>query len=53
MLRLLTDMQLRNRITAAARQRVAADFDNRQLIQDLAEVYRKEGIGPMAKAYKS
>ena len=46
MLRLLTDMHLRNQITAAARQRVTACFDNRQLIEDLAEVYRKEGIGP-------
>ncbi len=45
MLRLLTDMQLRNRIIAAARQRVTTDFDNRQLIRDLAEMYRKEGIG--------
>ena len=49
MLRLLTDMHLRNRITAAARQRVATDFDNRQLIRDLAEVYRKEGVGPRAE----
>jgi len=49
MLRLLTDMQLRNRITVAARQRVATDFDNRQLIRDLVEVYRKEGVGPRAK----
>ena len=48
MLRLLTDVQLRNRITVAARQRVATDFDNRQLIRDLVEVYRKEGIGPRA-----
>ncbi|MGD9360363.1 MAG: glycosyltransferase family 4 protein [Desulfobacterales bacterium] len=48
MLRLLTDMQLRNRITVAARQRVATDFDNRKLIQDLVEVYRKEGLGPRA-----
>ena len=45
MLRLLTDMNLRTRIAAAARQRVASLFDNRQLIRDLAEVYRKEGIG--------
>jgi glycosyltransferase involved in cell wall biosynthesis len=44
MLRLLTDLNLRNRITAAAKQRVATGFDNRQLIQDLAEVHR-EGMG--------
>ena len=45
MLRLLTDMKLRTRIAAAAKQRVATAFDNRQLIRDLAEVYWKEGIG--------
>jgi glycosyltransferase involved in cell wall biosynthesis len=48
MLRLLTDVPLRNRIIAAARQRVTTDFDNRQLIRDLAEVFRKEGLGPRA-----
>ncbi len=48
MLRLLTDTHLRRRITAAARQRVSEGFDNRQLIRDLAEVYRKEGIGHRA-----
>ena len=53
MLRLLTDLHLRNRIIAAASQRVTTDFDNRQLIQDLAEVYRKEGIGPSAMGRKS
>jgi glycosyltransferase involved in cell wall biosynthesis len=46
MLRLLTDMELRNRIITAARQRVVTGFDNCQLIRDLAEVYRREGIGP-------
>ncbi len=45
MVRLLTDMKLRTRIIAAAQQRVATAFDNRQLIRDLAEVYWKEGIG--------
>jgi hypothetical protein len=38
-------MKLRTRIIAAAKQRVATAFDNRQLIRDLAEVYWKEGIG--------
>ena len=52
MLRLLTDMHLRNRITAAARQRVATDFDNRQLIRDLVEVYRREGIGPRVEGMR-
>ena len=46
MLRLLTDMNLRNQITVAAKQRVTTGFDNRKLIRDLAEVYRKEGVGP-------
>ena len=49
MLRLLTDMHLRSRITEAARQRVTEGFDNRQLIRDLAEVYRKEGVGQRAE----
>ena len=48
MLRLLTDTKLRTRIIAAAQQRVATTFDNRQLIRDLAEVYWKEGIGRKA-----
>ena len=48
MLHLLTDTNLRNRITAAARQCVAEGFDNRKLIRDLAEVYRQEGIGHRA-----
>ncbi len=46
MLRLLTDGQLRNRVIAAGRQRVAREFDNRQLIRELAEIYRNEGLGP-------
>ncbi len=41
MLRLLTDINLRNRIIAAGKQRVERKFDNQQLIQDLAEVYRE------------
>lgn len=45
MLRMLTDAQLRKRATAAGRQRVVRSFDNRRLVQDLAEVYKKEGIG--------
>jgi len=46
MLRLLTDGELRNRVMAAGKQRVVQDFDNRRLIQELARIYRKEGIGP-------
>jgi len=44
MLRLLTDGQLRNRVIAAGKQRVVRKFDNRQLTQELAGVYR-EGMG--------
>jgi glycosyltransferase involved in cell wall biosynthesis len=44
-LRMLTDAQLRKRATAAGRQRVVRGFDNRRLVQDLAEVYKNEGIG--------
>ncbi len=46
MLRMLTDMDLRKRVIAAGKRRVKREFDNRQLIQELAEVYRQEGIGP-------
>jgi len=46
MLRMLTDAELRNRVIAAGKQRVVREFDNRQLIQELAEVYRSEGLGP-------
>jgi glycosyltransferase involved in cell wall biosynthesis len=45
MQRMLTDRELRNRIIPAARQTVVKGFDNRRLIQDLAQVYRSEGIG--------
>ena len=45
MLRMLTDAQLRNRATAAGKQCVVRCFDNRRLVQDLAEVYKNEGIG--------
>ena len=45
MQRMLTDTELRNSVIPAARQTVAENFDNERLIQDLAEVYRREGIG--------
>jgi glycosyltransferase involved in cell wall biosynthesis len=45
MLRLLTDHDLRARVIPAARQRVRQFFDNRKLIAELAEIYRREGIG--------
>ena len=47
-LRMLTDGELRNRVIAVGKQRVVQEFDNRQLIQELAEVYRSEGLGPGA-----
>jgi glycosyltransferase involved in cell wall biosynthesis len=42
MLRMLTDAELRSRVVAAAREHVTQNFDNRQLIQDLAEIYSKK-----------
>jgi glycosyltransferase involved in cell wall biosynthesis len=45
MQRMLTDTELRHRVMPAACQTVAQDFDNRRLIQDLADLYRKAGIG--------
>jgi len=46
MLRMLTDGDLRQRVIASGKQRVVREFDNRQLIQELAGVYQKEGLGP-------
>ncbi len=48
MWRMLSDVKLRSRVIAAARQCMAQGFDNRQLIRDLAEVYR-EGMGRRAE----
>jgi glycosyltransferase involved in cell wall biosynthesis len=42
MIRLLTDTELRARVISAARQRVIQDFDNKVLIKQLAEIYKKE-----------
>jgi len=39
---LLTDGNLRARLISAARERVRERFDNRRLIRDLAEIYRRE-----------
>ncbi|MBN1930830.1 MAG: glycosyltransferase family 4 protein [Desulfobacterales bacterium] len=41
MVRLLTDMNLRNQIVTAARKLVMDQFDNKILIQDLAAIYRR------------
>ena len=55
MLRVLTHMNLRKRIIGAGKQRVVREFDNRQLIQELAGVYREgrghraEGMGQRAE----
>jgi len=46
MLRMLTDGELRSRVTAAGKQRVVRKFDNRQLILELAEIYSQEGLRP-------
>ncbi len=46
MIRMLTDTELRSRVIPAARQRVLQDFDNKRLINELAEIYKKEGIVP-------
>jgi glycosyltransferase involved in cell wall biosynthesis len=42
MIRMLTETDLRTRIIPAARQRVLQDFDNKNLIGDLAHIYRNE-----------
>jgi hypothetical protein len=44
---MLTDTELRSRVIPAARQRVLQDFDNKQLVKELAEIYKKEGIMPV------
>jgi glycosyltransferase involved in cell wall biosynthesis len=46
MLRMLTDVELRNRVCVEGKKRVVRKFDNRQLIRELAEIYHKEGLGP-------
>ncbi|MGD9236129.1 MAG: glycosyltransferase family 4 protein [Desulfobacterales bacterium] len=46
MLRLLTEDTLRDRIIPAARQRVMQDFDNKQLIKSLADIFIAEGVRP-------
>ena len=47
MLRVLTDTELRNGVVAEGKKRVKDKFDNRNLIQELAEIYRHEGLGPL------
>jgi glycosyltransferase involved in cell wall biosynthesis len=49
MQRMLTDQELRNRIIPIARQTVADAFDNRRLTQNLAEIFRSEGVGHRAE----
>jgi glycosyltransferase involved in cell wall biosynthesis len=41
MIRLLTDTGLRTRVISAARKRVLQDFDNKVLIKQLADIYKK------------
>ena len=50
MLRMLNDEELRNRVIVAGKQRVVRKFDNRQLILELAEIYRGEGMGHGAES---
>lgn len=47
MIRLLTDMPLRQQIIRSAENRVRLEFDNRKLIGQLADIYRREGIAPI------
>ncbi len=42
MQRMLTDTPLRRQVISAARQRVIRDFDNQDLINGLAAIYRRE-----------
>ncbi len=46
--RMLEDQDLRARVIPQAREKVRAVFDNTQLIQDLAAIYRREGLRPDA-----
>ncbi len=46
--RMLEDRDLRGRVIPQAREKVQATFDNTRLIQDLAAVYRHEGLLPDA-----
>ena len=43
--RLLTDQDLRKRLIEQGRQKARSDFDNRALINDLADLYRRAGLG--------
>ena len=44
MVRMLTDNELKKRIVNAARHGVARDFNNKELIKDLADLFRSEGL---------
>jgi glycosyltransferase involved in cell wall biosynthesis len=49
MVKLLGDEELRQRIITAARRRVREEFDNRELIQKLAEVFEEAGLTRASK----
>ena len=49
MQRLLTDADLRARIVPAAREKIAAEFDNVRLIDDLARLFAEQGVGSVRK----
>ncbi len=49
MVKLLGDEELRHRIIAAARRRVREEFNNRELIQELAAVFEEAGLKRTSK----
>jgi len=52
-MRMLKDTELRDRVIPVAREAVIKDFDNRQLIRELAEVYRGEmGQGAESRGHR-
>ena len=42
--RMIIDENLRARVIPAARQRVIRDFDNKTLIRELADLFKRAGI---------
>ena len=48
---MLNDTEMRNRVIAAARELVVRKFDNRKLINGLAQVYRNYGLGSRSEVH--
>jgi glycosyltransferase involved in cell wall biosynthesis len=44
MIRMLADNELKNRIAAEAQRCIVRDFNNKELIKDLAELFKSEGL---------